>query len=238
VEQGAIKQVLNGVAGIEQVLNPAPAEGGADGEVLASLLQRGPRTLRHRGRALTGGDYEVMAVEASPAVAVARAKPARDRGGRRRPGWVTLVILPRSKEPRPQPSFGLRELVRRYIEERAPAELAGLQRIFVTGPEYCAIDVQAAVAPLPAAAAGDVEEALRGAIMAFLHPLTGGPEGAGWAEGRDVFLSDLASVLERVEGVDYVRELVLLRDRRPQGESARVPKEATAVAGEVRVELV
>ena len=53
-----------------------------------------------------------------------------------------------------------------------------------------------------------------------------------------MYLSDLASALERVEGVDYVRDLMLLRDGRPQGESARVPEEATAVAGEVRVELV
>jgi hypothetical protein len=147
------------------------------------------------------------------------------------------VIIPRRAAPTPQPPYGLRALVRTYIEARAPAGPGG-GRISVTGPEYGAIDLEGAVAPRATAAAGDVEEAVRDAIEGFLHPLTGGPEGTGWAEGRDVFLSDLPAKLERVEGVDYVRDLVLLRDRRPQGESAQVPAQQTAVAGEVRVELV
>jgi hypothetical protein len=74
-------------------------------------------------------------------------------------------------------------------------------------------------------------------VERFLHPLRGGPEGQGWALGRDVFLSDVASVVEAVEGVDFVSELALLLDGVPQGERVRVPDDRLAVAGDVRLKL-
>lgn len=233
----AIKSLLSGVAGVEAVFNPVPAEGGADAETAAALLRRGPRTVRHRGRAISAGDFETMAQEASPAVAVARALPALDSEGRTRPGWITLVVIPKSEEPRPQPSFGLREQVRQSIERRAAAELAAGLRLHLTGPAYRLIDVEATIAPLDPAAAGEVGKAARRALEGFLHPLAGGPEGAGWEPGRHVFLSDVAAVLERVPGVDYVRDLALLLDGAPQGESARVAAGVIAAAGEIRIQL-
>jgi len=238
VAAGAISQALTGVAGVEKVFNPAAAEGGADAETLEALVRRGPRTLRHRGRALLPADFETLAFEASAAVAVARALPTRDAAGRERPGWVTLVIVPRSEERRPWPSFGLRERVRRFVEARADAGLAAAHRLHVTGPDYRQIDVEAALAPRDPAAAGAVEAAARAALGKFLHPLTGGAEGGGWEPGRDVYLSDVAAVLERVAGVDYVRDLALSIDGRLQGERARVPDGKTVVAGDVRLKLI
>ena len=44
------------------------------------------------GRALSTSDLETLASEASPAVAVARALPARSSDGRRRPGHVDLRV--------------------------------------------------------------------------------------------------------------------------------------------------
>lgn len=238
VAANSITQALAGVAGLESVFNPRPAEGGSDGETLGALSIRGPYVLRSRGRAVTPGDFETMAKEASSAVAVARVLAARDGQGRPRPGWVTLIIIPRSAEPRPWPSFGLREKVRRAIEERAPAELADAHQLYVTGPQYQAVAVEAVIAPLDAQAAGTVEAAVRAALENFLHPLLGGPEGRGWEEGRDVYLSDVAAVLERIKGVDYARELRLYIDGRLQGEQARVPTGKTVVAGEIQIKLV
>jgi hypothetical protein len=55
--------------------------------------------------------------------------------------------------------------------------------------------------------------------------------------GRDVYLSDLAAVLERVKGVDYVEELALLLEGTPQGERVAVPDNRITVAGELRVKI-
>lgn len=233
----AISQVVGPIGGVEAVFNPLIGEGGADGETLENYAIRGPKTVRHRGRATLPSDYETLAFEASPAVAVARAIPLRNPSGQAVPGWVTLLIIPQSQEPRPWPSFGLREQVRKFIEVRTPAGLAAARQIYVTGPDYLSIDVSATVAPVDPAEAGEVETRAREALGQFLHPLRGGPEGRGWELGRDVFLSDVAAVLERVPGVDYVEELALLLGGALQGERVAVAPDRTAVAGDIRLKL-
>ena len=56
------------------------------------------------------------------------------------------------------------------------------------------------------------------ALAQLLHPLCGGPTGGGWTPGRDVFLSDVAAVVEHVDGVDYVDRLAISLDGRIGGE--------------------
>jgi predicted phage baseplate assembly protein len=239
----AIKQLLGPISGVQAVFNPAPAEGGADGEPLEKFGLRGPKTIRHRGRAVSPSDYETMAYEASPAVAVARALPLANPNGpngrilRGAPGWVTLIIIPQSSERRPWPSFGLREKVRKFIESRAAADIVVCGQIHVTGPDYQPVDIRATIAPKDPSEAGEVERRARQALEEFLHPLRGGPERSGWAPGRDIYLSDVASALERVEGLDYVEELALLLDGGLQGERAQIAEDRIAVAGEIRLKL-
>ena len=169
---------------------------------------------------------------------MARAVSCRDTGGRRVPGWVTVVIIPQSAEPRPWPSFGLRQEVQQFIGERASADLAAANHIYVTGPDYVAVDVEATIVPLDPADAGAVDQRALQALGTFLHPLRGGPNGRGWQPGRDVFLSDVASVLERVEGVDYVKELALLFNGALQGERVKVAEDRIVVAGNIRLKLI
>jgi hypothetical protein len=232
-----VTQLLGVVPGIEAVFNPRAAEGGADGEAPGAVLQRGPRTVRHRGRAVAPADFEALAREASAAVAVARAIPNRHPSGRPLPGWLALLIVPRSQDPRPYPSFGLREHVRRFVGARAAAELAGLERLYVIGPRYLPVDVKATLVARAGADAGAVERSARSALESFLHPLHGGPGGEGFELGRDVFLSDVAATLERVQGVDYVEELALLEDGVPQGERVAVPDDVLVAAGAVALKL-
>ena len=75
-------------------------------------------------------------------------------------------------------------------------------------------------------------------LSAFFHPLTGGPDGTGWALGRDVFLSDVASVLEQVSSVDYLKELQLLLHSELQIERVPVKDDRVVVGGQFRVNVV
>jgi predicted phage baseplate assembly protein len=233
----AINQILGPIPGVQSAANPKPAEGGADGETIEAFSIRGPESIRDRGRAITPRDYETIAREASPAVAVARAIPTRNSSGQILAGWVTLLIIPQSKDPRPLPSFGLREAVRKYVGERAPGDLAASQQIYVTGPDYLDIGVNATIAVIDFGEAGAVEKNARQALEDFLHPLRGGPDGKGWDLGRDVFLSDIAALLERVDGVDYVKEIELLMDGMPQGDSVRVARDRVVAAGQIRLKI-
>ena len=136
------------------------------------------------------------------------------------------------------PSFGLREKVRSYLEQHAPADLMDGHRIRVVGPSYLPIDVTATVAPKDLSESGKVEQAAHDALEEFLHPLYGGPGGLGWDLGRNVFVSDIAAVLGDVDGVDYVEELAISVDGKLQDEMAEVPAGEIVVAGELRLNLI
>ena len=238
VQAGTITQLLGSVSGLQSVNNPRAAEGGANGETLEAFALRAPLSIRTRGRALMPGDYETMAHEASAGVAVARAIPLTAPSGPARPGWITLLIIPQSQDPRPVPSFGLREEVRRYLEQRAPAEIAAAHQVQVIGPTYLPVDVAATLAPEDPTQAGTVEQNALNALARFLHPLYGGPDGLGWELGRGVYASDIAGVLGNVNGVDYVSELALSVNGILQGDHVQVPAGQIVVAGRLQLSLV
>jgi len=237
VSAKTIKELRGVVPGIEAVFNPLPAEGGSDGEPLSDFVRRGPQSVRNRGRAVGSTDYATLAREASSAVGYARALPTHDPAGHVLPGWVTVLIIPHSSDPRPQPSFGLRQQVQQFIAQHAPAELADNQRVFVIGPEYLEIDITAVIVPANASEAGTVEQAALDALRAFLHPLTGGPAGEGWDLGRSVFLSDVVAALGKVSGIDHIENLTLLLNGQPQGTSVTIRRDRIAVAGTMHIQL-
>ncbi|GJG89723.1 hypothetical protein tb265_49040 [Gemmatimonadetes bacterium T265] len=234
VAAGAATQLLSGVLA-SGVTNVRAGEGGADGEPLARVLGRAPQIVRHREQAISAADYEALALEASPAVAVARALPTTHPSGRFAPGWVTVRIVPHGTEPRPTPSWTLRERVRSFLAARAPATAA--RHVAVIPPAFLPVGVDAALSPVDDSAAGDVVDAARAALAGFLHPLTGGPDGEGWPFGRDVYLSDVAALLARVPGLDYVETLALRVDGVAAGERVAVPPDRLVVAGGLRLTL-
>ncbi len=234
VGANAINQILAGVLA-KGVTNPRAAEGGADGELATAVLDRGPLLIRNRRQALSIDDYEAIAREASPAVAVARALPATHSTGRFAPGWVKLVIMPHSQDPKPQPSFQLRRMVHNFVAARMPASIAG--QLDVVGPDYLEVGVVAVVAPENIERAGPVQQDVTARLQNFLNPLSGGPDGKGWPFGRDVYLSDVAAIVEAIAGVDYIATLELTLGGTPHGEVVQVPDDRIVVAGALRVTL-
>ena len=82
---------------------------------------------------------------------------------------------------------------------------------------------------------GDVKAAVVTALNQFFHPLYGGPRGEGWPFGRSVHLSDVARLLEDIDGVDYVRQLELLLDLIPAGDQVSVPPTRIVAAGPMQI---
>jgi hypothetical protein len=235
VAAGRLTQLLSGVPA-QSVTNPRAAEGGADGEALAGVYSRGPLTLRHRGRAVCAADYEALAREASPAVALARALPATTASHVPVAGHVTVIIVPHSHDPRPQPTFELRREVGEYLARRAPASLAA-SRIAVVGPTYLPVGVGAVVVPRDPGDARAIKTAVVEALARFLHPLTGGPDGEGWGFGRDVFASDVASVLAAIPGIDAIRRLQLQHAGVAEAHRIAVPPDRIVVLGDLSVDV-
>jgi hypothetical protein len=69
------------------------------------------------------------------------------------------------------------------------------------------VDVVAEVVLTSLEGASQVEQTILTQLAAFLHPLTGGRDGAGWDFGRQPHLSDLYAVVSSVPQVDHIRQL-------------------------------
>lgn len=211
VPKGAVAQLKSPVPGIASVANRLDADGGADLETVESARERGPQTLRHRGRAVSRTDFEWLAREAAGTrlarvVCLSNTNRTLDF----EPGWVTLVIVPQGTEQRPVPSAELIQQVAKSFGNRSFAGLSALNLVNVVGPSYVEVTVVADVVLRDLRQASQVKGQIVDVLDKFLHPLTGGPHAEGWKLGRNVFVSEIASVIHTVDGVDYLKSLQLI----------------------------
>jgi hypothetical protein len=212
VASGEVTMVRNPageLAAVKKVANLEGAVGGGDEESVARVRERGPRTIKHRGRAVTIEDYAWMARDAGREVAAAWCLPTRDPDGNGREGWVTVVIVPAAVGTKPYPRPPLLRHVREYLEHRVLANLCSERHIVVTGPRYIEAQVSARIVPVLPEKGDEVKLAAIKRLQEFLHPLTGGTERSGWELGRDLYLSEVYAELESVPGVDHVAQLAL-----------------------------
>ena len=199
---------------IDKVTNYESSAGAADQENIDNVAMSGPLRIKSRDRAVTVEDYEWLAREAATEVAKSRClaltsadsllaanPPGND------PGWLTVIVVPGGHEAQPLPTEGLINTVKDYLGQRSLPTLA--TRIDVIGPRYVSVDVSAEVVPRRMAEAKTVEKRVFDQLTAFLHPLSGGPDGNGWEFGRDIYLSEIAAVVQATEGVDRVRSLIV-----------------------------
>ena len=239
VTPGEVKTLKSSVGGLDKVLNPVAADGGADTATVDEMLEVGPAMISHRNRAVTAEDFEWLAKQASRKVARARCLPHTNNQNASEAGWVTVVILPDSPEARPYPSLELKRRVRDYLEAHCAATLAHRQHLHVEGPSYAEIGVLADVFAISIDTATEAERRVKAALEAFFHPLTGGPEGEGWEFGRHVTASDICALLEPIEGVDHVENVRFSRDGVIRGEIVEVERNVLVAGGthEITIEI-
>ncbi len=197
---GTIQELKVAVPYVEGVTNVLAARGGVDGEGLAAAVERGPKQIRHRDRAVVAADFEDLAFDASPRVARARAIPARDS---KDVGRVGLIIVANDPGPQPDPDRDLLNRVRRFLESRIPAGIV----LCISGPKWLKVSVTAEIVPVSPELGHEVRDAVAARLERMIHPLDGGPDGRGWAFGRKPYRSDFIALIESTPGVDHVRSL-------------------------------
>jgi hypothetical protein len=79
----------------------------------------------------------------------------------------------------------------------------------VIGPAYAPVEVGADLALQEDAVPGQVLNAAREALIAYFHPVGGGPDRTGWPFGRAVYASEVYALLDELSGVDYVDDVRL-----------------------------
>src|SRR5581483_4361859 len=222
LDGGSIVELKSSVPYIDGVTNNEPSQGGAPAEPIDRVQARGPKILRHRDRAVTAADLEDLAAAASADVAAAAAivpifnpyslwldpkapVPTPDHA-LVDAGQMGVIIVP--NEPgsaRPTPSLVLLSQVQDYLRQRCPPTAD----LWVAGPEWIAVSVQATVVVASVEQADPAADLAQAALDGYLHPLTGGADGRGWAFGQRPHGSDLIALLAAVPGVDHVGSLAV-----------------------------
>ncbi len=221
------------------VSNSIAAGSGRAAETLNKAAARAIELMNESWRAVTLADYETLALK-TPGVRLARVKAWAGLHAEfpclKAPGIITVVVLPAMPVARPQPSAGLRRVVAAYLQQR---RLIGT-RVLVVGPDYREVTVRATVKSFDAVGKAALERRIKEALDIFFSPFDGGgPEGAGWPFGRDVYRSEVLQVLDEVAGVDHVVSLELIADNcDPQcGNICLAPTQLVA-AGKHAIEVI
>lgn len=209
LEAFTIKKLQSAVPFVDKVINPIASDGGTDTEEIDSLLTRAPITLKNRNRAVAFEDFRWLTKEASRKVARVKVMPNTNSERKFQTGHVTVVIVPQSNEDKPVPSPELRNRVKTYLKDRSP----NIVTLYVIQPSYARASVEASIVTNEIDAIPVIESKGKTEIKKFFHPLTGGAEGKGWNFGALPCISDIYSILEGIENVDYVAN-VLIRIQR------------------------
>lgn len=239
VPSGRIQVLRTAVPYIDSVTNLSRAEGGRDPEDLEEAKQRARRELRAQQRAVTADDYEGLAKGASRAIA--RVKCATPGKGARAlpPGVVELLIVPAAFD-----ALKLGDLSKLFLEpELARAIEVHLERfrlltttLRIREPRYIGIQVAAEVVPSDYEAPEVVQARVQAALRRFVSPLALEATGAvasdamaadweGWPFGRDLFVSEVYSLIQKVPGVKHVLDVKLLQRPVVPGREGRQPGE-------------
>ena len=222
---------------LDKITNPLPAVGGRDTESLDHAEGRAFEVVRTTPRAVTLEDCESLARE-TPGTQVARVAARANLHSSfpclNAEGIVTVIILPYLPKGRPSPSSGLRRAVAAYLARR---RVIGT-RIEVVGPVYRAVSVRARVQSLAGTNRVELRDTLVARLNEFFDPLSGGPDGAGWVLGRDIYRSEVLQTIDETVGVDNVISLELIVDGKGHcGNVCLGPLELVS-AGEHQIEVV
>jgi len=191
-----INRMITNISEVSSVTNPVQAVGGVDRETVESIKRMAPRMLRTLWRAVTAEDYKTLA-EALPGVAKATVLCAPP-GQAAFWGQVNLYI---ASEGGGLPTPELKQMVEAYFADR---EMLTATTV-VFDPVYAPVNVSLEVAVKENYMRLDIENAVRKAVQDFfMFPNVD--------FGQCVFMSDLVSAVDAIEGVRYVNLTVLSRD--------------------------
>lgn len=218
---GQITSVISTIAGVDtaRVSNSFAAGGGRDTETLADAKRRAPSALRAQRRAVTADDFEALAREAAN-VKRAKALPLTHPmfPDTRVPGVVSVIVVPDAEGTHPVPTQETMRAVCAHLDERRLVTT----ETYVLAPRYREASVEVDVIVADFADLAAVEQDVTAALLAFLHPLTGGEEGDGWPFGGTISYSQLDRTIFSAPGVLSVERLIITVDDEEAAECRNV----------------
>ncbi|PSP27653.1 putative baseplate assembly protein [Halobacteriales archaeon QH_2_65_14] len=183
--------------------------GGTDGESLDGAFRRTKGDLSTPYRAVTTDDYRYVATH-TPGLRFGRATVLVDErsgtGLDAEPTEIRVVVVPYAplSQPRPEPSEGFLDAVRRHIDKYRLVT----DRVSVEAPNYVDLSFDVEVQTSTWTPESRVQRAVQSRLAEYLNPIHG-YEGDGWPFGRPFYVDEVSDLLESVERIDNVRDVSL-----------------------------
>lgn len=226
---GEISELRSEIPGIPRsevlVFNETDAVGGTGVFAISEGLSKGLELFKETFRATTVPDYENLVKEVFNREYAFR--PGQERVKRVKclpqanqdtihlmiiPDPMTQDYLPSTvgSPPEdfieyPKPSEDLLQRIHAFLEKRRLITV----RLFVEGPIYQEVQIEVALVRKQNTDKDKVKEATINGIRAYLDPIGGGQDKAGWPFGRALYKSELYQIIEGIEGVEYVEDITL-----------------------------
>jgi predicted phage baseplate assembly protein len=258
VPAGKLQVLRSAIPYIDRVTNLRRASGGRDQESLQEIQIRARRELRAQQRAVTAQDFEDLGQGASREVARIKCNAPAAGDGKLPAGMVELLVVPAAFD-----ALGAGDLSKLALLQELRTTLRShldQYRLLTTTlnirePDYVGIEVVAQIVPSeyhrPETVIARVVEYLRHFITPLALPVQDGhlaevlgPDWKGWPFGRNLYLSELYSLIQQVPGVKHVVDVQLSqRSVLPGKESlrqdvAQESAEETSVPGEAQLTSV
>ncbi|MGD1847028.1 MAG: hypothetical protein ACFB10_16690 [Salibacteraceae bacterium] len=199
---GSINAIENQPASIKSVNQPFPSMNGKMPENDTAFHIRASERLRHKNRAVTYTDYEMLVLQQFSEIYKAKCFSAMTQDSLSDQGNVLVALIPDIEDPRvnnvfrPKFSRSKLETIRNFISERA----SPFVKIDVLNPFYERIRVVCTVAFVNQQNNGALVKQLDQDISVFLTPWLS--KGQGRVEfGGSLYKSDIQAF---IEGRDYV----------------------------------
>ncbi len=214
-------QLKTSIPYIANVMNYKPATGGLDEETLDEAKLRALSVLKHTETAVTGDDFERLAHQVE-GVGRTRCIIADQADGEVSQGTVQLLLIPELPGPEQalsaddlRPAPNLVSAVSDFLDERKVlgTAISYLQPALTWVNIDVHIHVSSGIEPAAA------QELATRRLREFLHPTDGGSSGQGLGFGASITESQIAAVLQGLEGVVYVQRVRL----RAQADGSEAP---------------
>jgi len=216
VPAGKIQVLKSAIPYIDRVINLRRAEGGRDQESLDEAKMRAARELRAQQRAVTAEDYENLAKKASRAVARVKCRAPGQGDKTLPPGMLELLIVPAAFDAlqvgdvsKLQIDQALRQTVVNYLDRYRLLTTT----LRVREPTYLGVQVCAQIVPGEYSQPDAVRARVIDSLKAFITPLaldrSEEADWEGWPFGRDLYVAEIYSLIQKVPGVKHVLEVRL-----------------------------
>lgn len=194
---------------INSAWNPVGFSGGCDKETPNEAMNRMACGYKHHYRAVTTKDYEKLAKEASRMVYKAFCFAGRSHDGKRKGGYITIVILQKDYKNSHYFFHSLKDIVMEYLKDKVFENLISQNRLHIVSPDFIEIQIGAEIKVNDFNEIFNCKHQIYKKLEEFLNPISGNFNGNGFDVGILPNRNQIETVIKGIPSVKEIRNLVI-----------------------------